>query len=136
MINHIFFFTVQHNHLDCYWFRKPFECHGEKIVQYISSVAQSCSTLCDSMDCSTPRFPVFHHLPELAETHFHWVSDAIQSSHALSSHSPPAFNICQHQDHLINHTFKQIKIVIFRCISKTDLFYINSKYVITPVSGS
>ena len=54
-----------------------------------SSVAQSCPTLCDPMDCSTPGFPVHHQLPELAQTHVHRVSDAIQPSHPLSSPSPP-----------------------------------------------
>ena len=49
------------------------------------------------MDCSTPGFLVLHHLPELAQTHVHWVSDAIQPSHPLSSPSPPAFNLSQHQ---------------------------------------
>ena len=49
------------------------------------------------MDCSTPAFPVLHHLPELAQTHVQWVSDAIQPSHPLSSASPPAFNPSQHQ---------------------------------------
>ena len=62
-----------------------------------SSVTQSCSTLCDPMDCSTPGFPVHHHLPELAQTHVHRVSDAIQPSHPLSSPSLPAFNLSQHQ---------------------------------------
>ena len=50
------------------------------------------------MDCSTPRFPVLHQLSELAQTHVHCVGDAIQSSHPLSSPSPPAFNLSQHQD--------------------------------------
>ena len=49
------------------------------------------------MDCSTPGFPVHHQLLELAQTHVHWVSDAIQPSHPLSSPSPPAFNLSQHQ---------------------------------------
>ena len=49
------------------------------------SVAQSCFTLCDPMDCSTPGFPVLHHLPELAQTHVHWVGDAIQPSRPLLS---------------------------------------------------
>ena len=57
----------------------------------------SCLTLCDPMDCSTPVFPVLHHLPELAQTHVHWVSDAIQPSHPLPSPSPPAFYLSQHQ---------------------------------------
>ena len=59
-------------------------------VQF-SSVAQLCPTLCNPMDCSTPDFPVHHQLPEVAQTHVHWVSDAIQPSHPLSSPSPPAF---------------------------------------------
>ena len=63
----------------------------------VSSVAQSCLTLCDPMDCSTPGFPVHHQLPEHTQTHVHWVSDAIQPSHPLSSPSPPAFNLSQHQ---------------------------------------
>ena len=49
------------------------------------------------MDCSTPRFPVLYHLPEFAQTHIHWVSNAIQPSRPLSSPSPPAFNLSQHQ---------------------------------------
>ena len=67
-----------------------------KSVQF-SSVAQSCLTLCDPMDCSTPGFPVHRQLPEFAQTHVHRVSDAIQPSHPLSSPSPPAFNLSQHQ---------------------------------------
>ena len=60
------------------------------------SVTQSCPTRCDPMDCSTPGFPVLHQPPELAQTHVHWVGDAIQPSHPLSSPSP-AFNLSQHQ---------------------------------------
>ena len=60
------------------------------------SVAHLCLTLCDHMDCSTPGFPVIHHLLELAQTHVHRVDDVIQSSHPLSSTSP-AFNLTQHQ---------------------------------------
>ena len=63
----------------------------------VGSVAQSCSTLCNPMDCSTPGFPVHHQLPELAQTHVHQVGDAIQAAHPLSSPSPPAFNLSQHQ---------------------------------------
>ena len=54
------------------------------------SVAQSCPTLCDPMDCSTPGFPVLHHLPELAQTHVHGIDDANLPSRSLSSPSPPA----------------------------------------------
>ena len=60
-------------------------------------VAQLCPTLWNPMNCSTPGFPVYHHLPELAQTHVHWVGDAIQPSHPLSCPSPPAFNLSQHQ---------------------------------------
>ena len=62
-----------------------------------SSVAQSCPTLCDPMDCSTPGFPVHHQLLEFTQTHVHWVSDAIQPSHPLSSPAPPTLNLSQHQ---------------------------------------
>ena len=65
-------------------------------VQF-SSVAQSCWTLCDPMNRSTPGLPVHHQLPELTHTHVHRVSDAIQPSHPLSSPSPPAPNPSQHQ---------------------------------------
>ena len=62
----------------------------------VSSVAQSCLILCSPMNCNMPGFPVHHQLPEHAQTHVHWVSDAIQPSHPLSSPSPPAFNLFQH----------------------------------------
>ena len=65
-------------------------------VQFIS-VAQSCPTLCDPMNCSTPGLPVHHQLLESTQTHVHRVDDAIQPSHPLSSPSPPAFNLSQHQ---------------------------------------
>ena len=58
-------------------------------VQF-SSVIQSCPTLCDPMNCSTPGLPVHHQLPEFTQTHVHQVGDAIQPSHPLSSPSPPA----------------------------------------------
>ena len=61
----------------------------------VSSVTQSCTTQGDLMDCSTPGFPVHHQLPELTQTHVHWVGDAINPSHPLSSPSP-AFNLSQY----------------------------------------
>ena len=61
-----------------------------------SSVTQSCLTVCDPMDCSMPGFPVHHQFPELAQTHIHQVSDAIQPSRPLLSPSP-AFSVSQHQ---------------------------------------
>ena len=65
-------------------------------VQF-SSVAQLCPTLCDSMNCSKPGLPVHHQLLEFTQTHIHWVGDAIQPSHPLSSPSLPTFNLSQHQ---------------------------------------
>ena len=66
------------------------------LVQF-SSVAQLCPTLYNPMNRSTPGLPVHHQLPEFTQTHVHWVSDAIQSSHPLSSPSPPALSLSQHQ---------------------------------------
>ena len=65
-------------------------------VQF-SSVTQSCPTLCDPINRSTPGLPVHHQLPEFTQTYVHRVSDAIQPSHPLSSPSPPALNPSQHQ---------------------------------------
>ena len=63
----------------------------------VSSAAQLCPTLCDPMDYSTPGFPVHQQFKELSQTHVHQVGDAIQPSYLLSSPSPPAFNLSQHQ---------------------------------------
>ena len=67
------------------------------LLSQYSSVAQSRLTLFDPMDCSPPGFPVHHKLPELTQTHVHWVGDSIQASHPPSSSSPPTFNLSQHQ---------------------------------------
>ena len=64
---------------------------------HFSSVAQSCPTLCNPMNCSTPGLSVHHQFLEFTQTHVHRVSDAIQPSHPLSSPSPPAPNLSQHQ---------------------------------------
>ena len=93
------FFTVfyRSDHQDfCIFF--PFYSNfiSSNVVQF-SSVPQSCLTLCDPMDCSIPVLPVHHQLLEFTQTHAHWVSDAIQPSHPLSSPSPPSFNLSQHQ---------------------------------------
>ena len=66
-------------------------------VPFSHSVAQSCPTLCNPTDYSTPGFPIHHQLLELTQTHVHRVSDAIQPSHPLSSPSPPVFSLSQHQ---------------------------------------
>ena len=69
-------------------------------IDYWMNIQFSHSVMSDSfwpLDCSTPGFPVLHHLPELSQTHVHWSSDAIQPSRPLLSPSPPAFNLFQHQ---------------------------------------
>ena len=90
------------------------------------SVAQSCPTLCDPIDCRTSGFPVLHYLPELAQTHVHWVSDAIQPS---SSVIPFSFNLSQHQGlfHSVNSSHQVVKVLelqlqhqCFRWILRTD----------------
>ena len=70
---------------------------SSNIYMIVPSVCKSCLTLCDPMDCSTPGLPVHHQLPEFTQTHVHRISDAIQPSPPLSSPSPPALNLSQHQ---------------------------------------
>ena len=76
---------------------EPDSIFSQFCLLQFSSVAQSCLTLCNPMDCSTSDFPVHHQLPDFAQTHIHQVSDAIRTSHPLLSPSPPAFNLSQHQ---------------------------------------
>ena len=86
-----------HNHLMSILHQnRSFESIQFSSVQFIS-VAQSCLTLCDPMNGSTPGFPVHHQFPEFTQTHVHRVCGAIQPSHPLSSPSPPASNPSQHQ---------------------------------------
>ena len=81
-----------------------------------NSVAQSCLTLCDPMNRSTPGLPVHHQLPEFTQTQVHRVSDAIQLSHPLSSPSPPALNPSQHQSlfQWVNSLHEAAKVVEFQ----------------------
>ena len=82
----------------------------------ISPVAQSCPTLCDPMNRSTPGLLVHHQLPEFTQTHIHRVSDAIQPSHLLSSPSPPAPNPSQHQSlfQWVNSSHEVAKVLEFQ----------------------
>ena len=75
------------------------------VMYQFSSVAQSCLTLCDPMNRSTPGLLVHHQLPEFTETHVHRVSDAIQPSHPLLSPFPPALNPSQHESFPMNQLF-------------------------------
>ena len=92
---------------------------GRKVMTNLqfNSVAQSCPTLCDPMNCSTPGLPVHHQLLEFTQTHVHRVSDAIQPSHSLLSPSLPAFNLSQHQDLFkwVSSSLQVAKILEFQC---------------------
>ena len=85
------------------------------IKSHFTSVAQSCPTLCDPMNRSTPGLPVHHQLPEFTQTHVRWVGDAIQPSHPLSSPSP-ALNLSQHQGpfNLLNTTFFNLGVRLIK----------------------
>ena len=100
-------------------------------VQF-SLVTQMCPTLRDPMDQSTPGLPVHHQLPEFNQTHLHWVGDAIQPSHPLSSPSPPALNPSQHQglfkwvhsSHQVAKVFEfQLQHHSFQWTPRTDLLW-------------
>ena len=107
ILRHSAFFTVQLSHpymitgknraLTSWTFVAKVMSLLFNMLSQFSSVAQSCPTLCDPMNCSTPGLPVHHRLPEFTQTHVHRVHDAIQPSHPRSSPSPPALNPSQHQ---------------------------------------
>ena len=98
-----------------------------------SSVTQSCPTLCYPMDCSTPGFPVHHQLPEFTQTHVHRVSNAIQPSHPLSSPSPPAFNLSQHQglSQWVSSLHQMARALEFQLLSSPGIFLFSQTLVIT-----
>ena len=89
-----------------------YNINRESSVQFSS---QSCLNLCDPMDCSTPGLPVHHQLSEPTQTHVHWVGDAIQPSHPLSSPSP-ALNLAQHQGlfQWVSSSHQVAKVLEFR----------------------
>ena len=106
-----FFFDVGRYQFLWYWHRL-----SQYISVQFSPVTQSCPTLCDPMNRSTPGLPVHHQLPEFTQTHVHQVSDAIQPSHPLSSPSPPAPNPSQHQSLLqwVNSSHEVAKVLEFQ----------------------
>ena len=87
------------------------------LLLQFSSFAHWCLTLCYPMDCSTPGFRVHHQLPELAQTPVHRIGDASQPSHPLSSPSPPAFNLAQHQGFFSNDSVLCISWSKYWCYS-------------------
>ena len=97
-------------------------------VQF-NSVAQSCPTLCDPMDCSMPGLPVHHQLPEFTQTHVHHVSDAIQTSHPLPFPSHPTFNLSQHQG-LSKWVSSSHQLLSFSVILSYSKWIVNSLFKI------
>ena len=118
-------------------------CNNNYYKICFSSVAQSCPTLCDLMNRSTPGLPVHHQLPEPTQTYVHWVDDAIQPSHPLLSPSPPAFNLSQHQglfqwvtsSHQVAKVLEfQLQHQSFQWRPRTDLLHHSSKASILQCS--
>ena len=105
-------------------------------VQF-SSVAQSCPTLCGPMNHSTPGLPVHHQLPEFTQTHVHWVGDAIQPSHPLSSPFPPAPNPSQHQGlfQWVNSSHQLLRIIKYQVGGGTSLVVFPSWESACPLRG-
>ena len=109
----------------------PVACAVFKPLVQFNSVTQLCLTLSDTMDCSMPGLPVHHQLLELTQTHVHQIGDAIQSSYPLTSASPPALNLSQHQGLFqgISSSHQVVKVLEFQLqhqsfqwIFKTDVF--------------
>ena len=90
--------------------------YASECIHQIRSDTQSCPTLCDCINRSTPGLPVHHQLPEFTKTHVHWVSEAIQPSHPLSSPSSPAPNLSQHQSlfQWVNSSHEVAKVLEFQ----------------------
>ena len=103
-------------------------------VQF-SPVAQSCLTVWDPRDCSMPGLPVHYQLPELTQTHVHWVSDAIQPSHPLSSPSPPTFNLSQHLVFIFYFT-SSVRAVFLQAMSLSQCLNASVQFCREWVFGS
>ena len=114
---------------------------NEYIVQWniqFSSVAQSCPTLCDPMNRSTPVLPVHHQLPESTQTHAHRVGDAIQPSHPLLSPSPPAINLSQHQGvfQWVNSLHEVAKVLEFQLQHQSFQWTLRTDFLQDRLVGS
>ena len=119
------------SHFCIVWFPQQSEEAFLKCGSVSSVQSLSCVQLCDPMDCSMSGFPVHHQFPELTQIHVHWVSDAIQPSHPLSSPSPPTFNLSQHQGlfQWVSSSHQVVKVLEFQLqhqslqwIFNTDFF--------------
>ena len=100
----------------CHYLSTEYVCPKLHVLVPFSSFTQSWPALCDPMNHSTPGIPVHHQLPESTQTHVHWVGDAIQPSHPLSSPSPPALNISQHHGPFkwVNSSHQVAKVLEFQ----------------------
>ena len=109
-------FSFCDNFVILYFLGKLSTSYRLNVSVQFSSVTQSCLTLCDPMNCSTPGLPVHHQLPEFTQTHSHRVSDAIQLSHPLSSPSAPASTPSQHQSlfQWVNSSHEVAKVLEFQ----------------------
>ena len=106
-------------------------------IQFIS-VTQSCLTLCDPMDCSTPGFPVHHQLPKLTQTHVHRVDVAIQPSHPLSLPSSPALNLSQHQGlfQWVSSSHQVAKVLEFQLQRQSFQWIFRTDFLWDELAGS
>ena len=111
---------------------------GEALSVQFSSVAQSCLTICDPMYCSMTGFPVHHQLLELTQTQVLWVGDAIQPSHPLSSPSPPAFNLSQHQGlfRWVSSSHQVAKVLAFQFQHQSFQWIFSSDFLYDGLVGS
>ena len=131
------YFRAQATLLNALWWPKWEENPEKRGYMYqFSSLGQSCLTLCDPMNRSTPGLPVHHQLLEFTQTHVHQVGDAIQPSHPLSSPSPPTLNLSQYQglfkwvssSHQVAKVLQfQLQHQSFQWILRTDLISLQSK---------
>ena len=105
---------------------------------WFSSVTQSCLTLWDRMDYSSPGLPVHHQFPEFTQTHVHRVSDAIQPSHPLSSPSPPALNLSQHQGHFkwVSSSHEVAKVLEFQLQHRSFQWTFRTDFLSDGLVGS
>ena len=113
----IYFFSLNHLKVNCRYHDTSLQKTCLSSVQF-SSVPQSCPTLCNPVNHSTPGLPVHHHLPEFTQTHVHRVGDALQPSHPLSSPSLPAPNPSQHQGlfQWVNSSHEVAKVFWFQLV--------------------